>query len=103
MLAAPDDRRHNEYWDGADLVVEVVSGGIKDRQRDLIIKRDEYAQAGIPEYWIIDPEADLITVLHLGGETYVEYGQFGRGMSASFALLPDWQVSVDKVLDAGQV
>jgi len=48
----PDSRRHNKYWEGADLVKEVVSGSEDDRQRDLVTKRREYAQAGIPEYWI---------------------------------------------------
>jgi Uma2 family endonuclease len=38
------------------LVVEVVSPGKKDRDRDYIAKRQQYAERGIPEYWLIDPE-----------------------------------------------
>lgn len=49
------------------LVMEVVSGGPQDRKRDLVIKRAEYAAAGIPEYWIVDPESRRITVLTLVG------------------------------------
>jgi Uma2 family endonuclease len=45
MLAGHEGRMGNEFWDGADLVVEVVSND--DRPRDLEIKRAEYAQAGI--------------------------------------------------------
>lgn len=50
---ANDLRRQDAYWTGADLAVEVVSED--DPGRDLITKRLEYAQAGIPEYWIVDP------------------------------------------------
>ncbi len=46
---------------GADFVLEVVSPD--DPWRDLDTKRREYAQAGIPEYWIVEPEAARITVL----------------------------------------
>lgn len=42
--------------DGADFVVEVVSGDEEDRRRDLVEKRAVYAKAGIAEYWIVDPE-----------------------------------------------
>jgi Uma2 family endonuclease len=39
------------------LIVEIVSPGSK--RRDHVIKRGEYADAGIPHYWIIDPEPPL--------------------------------------------
>ena len=52
MLAEHADRMAEEYWRGADLVMEVVSGGEDDRRRDLETKVAEYARARIPEYWI---------------------------------------------------
>ena len=52
---------------GADLVMEIVSPGKDARERDLEIKREEYAKAKIPEYWIVDPETKTITVLTLSG------------------------------------
>ncbi len=45
---------------GADLVVEVVSKN--DPKRDLETKLREYAAAGIPEYWIVDPMEHSIEV-----------------------------------------
>ena len=47
------------------LVMEVVSGDPKDRARDLVDKRSDYASIGIPEYWIVDAETETITVLTL--------------------------------------
>ena len=44
------------------LVVEVVSPGLENRDRDYRHKRTEYAARGIAEYWIIDPETQQVTV-----------------------------------------
>jgi len=84
------------YWDGADLVMEVVSDD--DRRRDLETKRREYAQAGIPEYWIVDPHQGRVTVLRLEGTAYAEHGVFPRGGRASSALLSGFEVEVSAAL-----
>jgi Uma2 family endonuclease len=98
LLAANDRRRGNAYWTGADLVLEVVSPD--DPSRDLVKKRREYAQAGIPEYWIVNPQTETIAVLRLEGTKYVEHGLFGRGTTAASALLTGFAVSADAVFDA---
>lgn len=95
MAAGHRERACNEYWDGADLVMEVVSND--DRRRDLEIKRFEYARAGIPEYWIVDPQAEQITVLALDGQRYVEHGPFRRGRQAVSVLLAGFAVEADAV------
>jgi Uma2 family endonuclease len=87
---------------GADLVMEVVSEGTANRERDLVHKRQEYAAASIPEYWIVDPEAQRITVLTLDGTAYRVHGEFGPGTEATSVLLPGFAVSVDAVFAAGQ-
>ena len=56
-------RGFDQPCEGADLVMEVLSGSKDDRERDLIAKRADYAAAEIPEYWIVDPVAETITVL----------------------------------------
>jgi Uma2 family endonuclease len=63
-------------------------------------KRREYAQAGIPEYWIVNPQSEMITVLTLERAKYAEHGVFARGAQATSALLPEFVVSVDEVFDA---
>jgi Uma2 family endonuclease len=86
------------FWQGADLVMEVVSGEDEDRRPDLVTKRREYARAGIPEYWIVDPRDERITVLRLRGRRYVVHGEFSRGDSASSHLLPGFTVDVNETL-----
>jgi Uma2 family endonuclease len=94
------DRRQPPH--GADLAMEVVSEGAENRKRDLKTKREEYARAGILEYWIIDPEEMRITVLTLDGPSYREHGVFGPGAAATSVLLPGFTVPVDAVFAAGE-
>jgi Uma2 family endonuclease len=91
MSAEHAGRISEEEWDGADLVMEVVS---QDRARDLEVKREEYARAGIPEYWIVDPRDRKITVLTLDGEIYAVHGEFAPGDRATSRLLPGFEVAV---------
>jgi Uma2 family endonuclease len=98
LRQADDSRRHDNYWTGADLVIEVVSED--DPERDLITKRLEYAQARIPEYWIVDPRNNAIVILHLAGASYEVHGQYGVGESATSATFSSVSVSVTAVFEA---
>ena len=44
-----------------------------DPHRDLVRQRQEYAQAEIPQYWLVDPMTGQIIVLRLEGTSYVEH------------------------------
>ena len=95
MRTEHDDRRSDQFWQGADLVMEVVSPD--DPRRDLVSKRREYAQTGIPEYWIVDPSQRSITVLTLNEQTYALHGEFDEGAVATSVSLDGFTVSVDAV------
>jgi Uma2 family endonuclease len=100
MLTENRHRRGNDYWRGADLVMEVVSPDDGSRKRDLVKKKDEYAEAGISEYWIVDPDEQHIRVLKLEGTEYVEGEPFQRGATAVSNLLAGFQVAVTEVFDS---
>lgn len=91
-------RQHEQYWDGADLVMEVVSPD--DPNRDLIIKRQDYAEAGIPEYWIVNPLNKTVSVLTLVDGAYVEEQVGQIGMTVQSRLLDGFEVNVQAVFDA---
>ncbi|NCC33258.1 MAG: Uma2 family endonuclease, partial [Chloroflexia bacterium] len=95
---AHDPRRQNRYWLGADLVVEIVSPD--DPERDTVVKVVDYAEAGIAEYWLVDPVAEQITVLTLEGLAYAAHGRFARGEQATSLILPGFEVAVSAVFDA---
>jgi Uma2 family endonuclease len=60
------------------LVIEVVSPGEIQRDRDYIAKRNQYQDRGIPEYWIVDPQSQTILVLELTEDSYTEVGNFSN-------------------------
>ena len=53
------------------LAVEVLSAST--RRIDLGAKRLTYEEAGVPAYWVVDPEVPSVTVLHLDEGRYVEH------------------------------
>jgi Uma2 family endonuclease len=61
------------------LVIEVVSPGELQRERDYIAKRRQYEDIGIPEYWLVDPQTQTVMVLTRQGGAYKEVGIFRGG------------------------
>lgn len=84
------------------LIAEVISPGIQNRQRDAIDKRHQYAEIQVPEYWLIDPDSQTVTVLQLETDIYIESGVF-RGeapiQSVTFGTLP---FTATQILQAGE-
>ena len=97
------DRRKEDFWEGADLVMEVISKDPESRRRDMEVKRSDYAEARIPEYWIVDPAEMRVTVLALVGEAYAVHGEFGVDEQATSLLLPGFAVKVAKLFKAADV
>jgi Uma2 family endonuclease len=102
MSSEHHSRIGEDYWEGADLVIEIVSGDAKSRRRDLEQKPLDYTLGGIPEYWIVDPVEGQITVLALDGKAYVPHGVFQRGETAVSRLLEGFSVEVNAVFDAAK-
>ena len=80
------------------LVVEVVSPGRVGRDRDYISKRSQYAARSIPEYWIVDPQEKMITVLRLESDQYVEVGVFQREQALISPTFPQLNLTTQQVL-----
>ena len=51
-----------------DLVIEIGSPGT--RKRDETIKRRLYESSGVLEYWVVDPEVDIIRVNRRSGDSF---------------------------------
>jgi Uma2 family endonuclease len=97
MLEQHAGRIGEEFWEGADLVMEVVSDDPEGRKRDLEKKPKEYAAAGIGEYWIADPQEKRVVVMKLVGKKYVVRGKYEVGERAESALIKGFGVEVGKV------
>jgi Uma2 family endonuclease len=88
------------YTSHVDLAIEVVSES--SRENDYQIKRGEYAVSRFPEYWIIDPQSRIVTVLHLDNDSYTELGRYHPGDRAASIELPGFELDVTAVFDAGE-
>lgn len=77
-----------------DLVIEVSSPSTAshDRRR----KMDAYAGAGVPEYWIADPNAATVELLRLEHGEYVSAGVFRGGALLPSLVVPDLPVRVEQ-------
>ena len=81
-----------------DLVVEVLS--LSTRERDLNVKARLYARFQISEYWIVDPDADTLTIYRLVPEGYQLVGTFRFGDNVISPLFPDLPLSVAEIFRA---
>ena len=100
MFSANSNRRGNRFWNGADLVVEVVSDD--DPDRDIVEKRADYGRARIPEYWIVDPRNRTITVLTLdeSSSEYLEANRAFGGELAKSVLLDGFAIAAAEAFPA---
>ncbi|MGC1272473.1 MAG: Uma2 family endonuclease [Planctomycetaceae bacterium] len=64
-------RRPNPKSDVPAIAVEFVSKSRRDRHRDYVEKREEYREAGVKEYWIIDRFRRAMTVSSADGSERV--------------------------------
>lgn len=72
----PDLEEAKNFQGVPDLIVEVLSKGT--HRIDLDVKLKAYEQAGVAEYWIVDPHHRSVLLYHLDGHgSYREFGRFG--------------------------
>ena len=79
-----------------DLVVEALSPSNPAHDRKL--KYDLYAEAGVKEYWIIDPYSRTVEIYVLRGGTYGQQGKRSDGEVASSVILDGFAVSVGETI-----
>lgn len=80
-----------------DIVVEVLSS---DRNRDVVQKRILYEQAGVPEYWMLNGDADTLTALEIGeGGTYSERAVLTAADTLTTPLFPEFSLPLARLFD----
>lgn len=83
------------YFEGVpDITVEVLS---TDRNRDLVRKRQLYAEAGVREYWIVDPSDNTATLLELHDGEYAERAVLTVSDMLTTPLLPGLAIPLAEV------
>ncbi|NEP15446.1 MAG: Uma2 family endonuclease [Leptolyngbya sp. SIO4C1] len=79
------------------LVIEVVSPGTV--KTDTVYKRAEYADARVPEYWIVNPVDGYVSIWVLNGRIYECTGEYRADERIQSALLPKLELSAGAILD----
>ncbi len=79
-----------------ELIVEVVSPGKPNEERDYRYKRSEYAARGVPEYWVIHPDESKITVFTLVAGFYE--GEEYTGEMLIKSRFEELQLTAEQVL-----
>ena len=77
-----------------DIVIEILSS---DRNRDLVRKRQVYAEAGIPSYWLCDLRRDTLTLLELRDGVYAERATLNADDTLTTPLLPGFAVPLSDI------
>ncbi len=83
------------------LIVEVVSPGKTNRDRDYTYKRAQYAAIGVPEYWLIDPVAQTVLVLRLDNGAYRDIGVFRDAEIITSVELVNLELTVNQIFETG--
>jgi len=76
-----------------DMVVEILSESTARKDQDL--KRDLYQKSGVPEYWLVDPEGQTVTVHRLVSGRYETAGSFHEAVE--YAAVEGVSVDLSKV------
>jgi Uma2 family endonuclease len=76
------------------VVVEVLSDG--SRRYDEIQKRKLYESAGVDEYWVVDPELELVKIYRLEGRAYTKAAEIDTdtGGAITSPLLPGFELPI---------
>ena len=77
-----------------DIVVEILSS---DRARDLVRKRQLYAAAGVPEYWLFDLRPDTVAQLELNNGAYTQRALLTADDTLTTPLLPGLAIPLSAI------
>lgn len=80
-----------------DLVIEVGSPGT--RRRDETIKRRLYERQGVTEYWVVDPELEVVRLYRRVGDAYQRPIERSReaGDVLTTLLLPGFDLPLSEI------
>ncbi len=80
-----------------ELVIEILSFGKKDIERDRVIKRELYGKYGVKEYWVVDGMFNTIEVYRLEEKGLERIKRFEINESIETPLLPDFSLKLTDI------
>jgi Uma2 family endonuclease len=80
-----------------DLLIEIVSPGIPNAQRDRVVKKHLYGNYRVKEYWLVDMLSRTIEVYVLQGTTLELAATYSERDGLASLLLPGFRCKVDEI------
>jgi Uma2 family endonuclease len=77
-----------------DLLVEILSPSTS--KRDIGIKKKLYARHSVREYWVVDPEGEMVDLFNLKGREF-ESKRYGVQEFLSSSVIKDLTIEVKKI------
>jgi len=88
----------NESWDrivaderfvkAPDLVIEILSPGKVNSERDLLVKRQLYSRYGVEEYWVVEPESREVEVYRQSEQSLQKISTMRECETLTSSILP---------------
>ncbi|WP_246516675.1 Uma2 family endonuclease [Salicibibacter cibarius] len=78
-----------------DLVIEILSPATA--RTDRLTKYNKYEEAGVKEYWIVDPHHETVEVFVLQDQSFERVDVFTKNDVVKVSLFPDFEVQLNKI------
>ncbi|GHV67774.1 hypothetical protein AGMMS49928_05560 [Spirochaetia bacterium] len=85
----------NRYNGAPRFIIEILSS---NRSHDMITKLNLYQKAGVAEYWIVDPDAEVISVLEWSQGSYI-YHSYNAEKEVPLISIPGAAIDFSRVFD----
>lgn len=83
-----------------ELLIEIVSPGSQNIERDRVIKRQLYGKFGVEEYWVVDPQSHTVEVYRLQQRSLRLVQRLGVMDELSSPLLPGYSCQLGTIFAA---
>lgn len=84
-----------------DLVVEIVSPGSVDKDRNL--KKEVYEEFAIREYWVVDPKWQSVEVYRMENNRYHLFSFAEKEGMIKSSVLPDFELEVSLIFEGAEM
>jgi Uma2 family endonuclease len=81
------------YFGAPAFIVEILSS---NRAHDMIVKLNLYQKAGVAEYWIVDPDENIVMTFTLDGSSYI-FHSYGAKSDVRSSRIPGLSVDFSRV------
>jgi len=80
-----------------DIVIEIVSPGAENEQRDRVVKRQLYGKFGVEEYWVVYPDSRSVEIYRLRGSALELIAALAEKDEITSPRLPGFSCNVARI------